>query len=182
MESIKTNEEKIIDNQNNIVFPGEWPHSLSVREKDIIIEKGPNEITDYDFPIKTIDSEEKRKFIIQNYNRILCNGEKVKRRWLVYSKKKDVVYCFCCKLFGNTCGSGFTDSGLYDWKHISEKIKTHENSQNHLLNIKKWINCEIRLKKNITIDKQNQALIKKETEHWRAVLNRILHVVHYLSE
>lgn len=89
MESIKTNEEKIIDNQNNIVFqtfedPGQWPHSLSMRERDIIIEKGPNEITDYDFPIKTSDSEEKRKFTIQHYNRILCNGKKVKRRWLVY--------------------------------------------------------------------------------------------------
>jgi hypothetical protein len=38
------------------------------------------------------------------------------------------------------------------------------------------------MKKNITIDKQNLTLIRKETEHWRAVLIRILHVVHYLSE
>jgi len=38
------------------------------------------------------------------------------------------------------------------------------------------------MKKNITIDKQNLSLIIKETEHWRAVLTRILHIVHYLSE
>jgi len=57
------------------------------------------------------------------------------------------------------------DYGLDDWKHISERIKSHENSQNHLLNTEKWINYEIRMNKNITIDKQNLALIRKETEH-----------------
>ncbi|KAE9543368.1 hypothetical protein AGLY_002168 [Aphis glycines] len=34
------------------------------------------------------------------------------------------------------------------------------------------ISCETRMKKNITIDKQNLALIRKETEHWRAVLTQ----------
>lgn len=182
-----SNFNKMTSKPNDEVFqnfedPGEWPSNLSVRERDIIIEKGPIEITIHDFPIKSSDNVVKRKFTVEHYNRILSNGEKVKRRWLIYSKKKDVVYCFCCKLFGNSCGSGLADYGLDDWKHISERIKSHENSQNHLLNTEKWISCEIRMKKNITIDKQNLALIRKETEHWRAVLTRILHVVHYLSE
>ncbi|XP_025202810.1 uncharacterized protein LOC112599903 [Melanaphis sacchari] len=107
----------------NFEDPGEWPCNLSIRERDIIIKKGLIEITDHDFPIKSSDDVVKRKFTVKHYNRILSNGEKVKRR----------------------C-------------------------------------CEIRMKKNITIDKQNLALIRKETEHWRAVLTRILHIVHYLSE
>jgi hypothetical protein len=58
-----------------------------------------------------------------------------------------VVHCFCCKLFENACNSGLADDGLNDWKHIAERIKSHECSQNHLLNIEKWISCEIRMKK-----------------------------------
>jgi len=106
-------------------------HNLSIRERDIIIEKGPNEITNPDFPIKSSEDVVKRKFTVAHYNIILSNGEKFKRRWLIYSKKKDVVYCFCCKFFGNSCGRGLADYGLDDWKHISERIKCYENSQNH---------------------------------------------------
>lgn len=100
----------------------------------------------------------------------------------LFQDKKYVVYCFCSKLFGNSCGSGLVDYEVDNWKQISERIKSHENSRNHLLNTEKWISCEIKMKKNITIDKQNLALIRKKTEHWRAILIPILHIVHYLSE
>ncbi|XP_025425348.1 zinc finger MYM-type protein 5-like [Sipha flava] len=117
VESISSNLKEMTYDQNDKVFqnvedPGEWPHSLSVRERDTIIEKGPNEIFNYDFPIKISDSERKRKFSVDYFYRTLSNGEKVGCRWFVYSKKKDVVYCFCCKLFGNACNSGLVDDGL----------------------------------------------------------------------
>lgn len=75
-----------------------------------------------------------------------------------------MIYCFCCKLFGNSC-SGLADYGLGDWKHITERIKSYENSQNHLFDTEKLVSCEMKMKKSIIIDKQNLTLIKTETEH-----------------
>ncbi|XP_042448514.1 zinc finger MYM-type protein 1-like [Zingiber officinale] len=45
-----------------------------------------------------------------------------------------------------------------------------------------WIDLEIRLKKNETIDKEIQVQIKKEKEHWKLVLARIISVVKYLAK
>jgi hypothetical protein len=93
VESINSNLNEMTYDQNYSVFQnvedfGEWPHSLSIRERDTIIEKGPNEIFNYDFTIKISVSERKRKFSVDYFYRTLSNGEKVRRRWLVYSKKK----------------------------------------------------------------------------------------------
>ncbi|XP_035830929.1 uncharacterized protein LOC118480273 [Helianthus annuus] len=44
-----------------------------------------------------------------------------------------------------------------------------------------WMELEIRLAKNKTIDKQNQNQINKEKEHWRNVLKRIIALVKSLG-
>ncbi|KAL6561541.1 hypothetical protein OROMI_017142 [Orobanche minor] len=55
-------------------------------KRDVTIEKGPNDRSN-------------RHFSSIHYNRILSNGEKIDRDWLVYSKELDKIFYFCCKLF-----------------------------------------------------------------------------------
>jgi len=63
--------------------------------KNLLVENGPIKITKIYF-LKDIHS---RHFSSSNYIQTLPNGEKYERRWLIYSRDLDRVFCFCCKLF-----------------------------------------------------------------------------------
>ncbi len=65
--------------------------------------------------------------------RKLENGEKFKRSWLVYLKKSDAVFCFCCKLFKNDESSHLITIGYSDWKNAHKRLKEHKASGSHLL-------------------------------------------------
>ena len=102
---------------------------------------------------------------------------------MVYSKDFDKVYCFCCKLFGTRfSGSQFGNEGTKDWKNLSTKLRSHETSKEHLLNINDWFDLELRFSKSKEIDRDVQVRISKEKEHWRNVLKRIIAVVKALAK
>ncbi|KAL3024989.1 hypothetical protein AAZX31_04G154600 [Glycine max] len=74
------------------------------------------------------------------------------------------------------------NEGTRDWKNIGSKLKSHKTSYEHVTNMYKWIELEIRLRKKNTIDKEIQEQINKEKEHWEKVLVRIITIIKYLSK
>ncbi|KAL5734396.1 hypothetical protein ACOSP7_032257 [Xanthoceras sorbifolium] len=93
-----------------------------------------------------------RHFFSDLYIQMLRNGETCDRKWLVYSKELDRVFCFCCKLFKVIHSrSQLAKEGIRDWKHVSEKLTQHENCLVHLTNMRAWSELIKRLGNSQTI-------------------------------
>ncbi len=88
-------EEPIID-----LDPGNWLAVIHDSTRIYLVRKGLFEIKE-DENFKYPKNNNNRCFNLNMTVRKLENGEKFKRSWLVYSKKSDALFCFCCKLFKN---------------------------------------------------------------------------------
>ncbi|KAI8571150.1 hypothetical protein RHMOL_Rhmol01G0096300 [Rhododendron molle] len=148
----------------NIDDPSNWKN-IDPNLRDLLVERGPvRRDCDVNFP----KDANARHFSSIHCIQHLANGEKVDRKWLIYSEVLDRVFCFCCKFFkqeGNK--TQLATEGFKDWKNIGERLKGHESSNEHSTCMSKWIELEKRLGKNQTIDKSAQDQVSKEREHWR---------------
>lgn len=162
----------------NFVDPGLWPETFSHSIRQAILEMGPKQIKDFNFPRDSSG----RKFSHTYYNRHLKNGEECNRNWLVYSISKNSVYCFCCKLFElrNSKHNKFIQ-GQNDWQHLAMYLDRHEKKSSHLNNYKKWTELTAALKSKTCIDYLQQLAIDKEGKRWYEVIKRIIFVIQFLA-
>jgi hypothetical protein len=97
-----------------------------------LIEKGP-------IRKKTIifkKDENSRHFSCAHYSRKTNNGELRDKKWLVYSKYIDTIFCFCCNIFKSiNCKSYFAHDGFRNWRHINVILVEHETSDEHITNM-----------------------------------------------
>jgi hypothetical protein len=121
--------------QPNIFDPRYWD-SLDPKQVDILAQNGPKR----DLSIQKGPKDRySRRFSAQFYTRILSNGEACDRDWLVYSKELDRVFCFGCKLFTKGHRKGqLANEGYNDWTHLGNRLKEHETSADHVLNMTTW--------------------------------------------
>lgn len=103
---------EFVDKPNDLknFDPRVWD-GLDAKMKDILVEKGPiREVEpNFDFPVDAIG----RHFPYDYFTRKLRNGDLIDRKWLVYSKKPNKV--FCCKLFKTSRSrSGLASDGIND--------------------------------------------------------------------
>ena len=162
---------------SKIYDPSNWKN-IDTKLRDLLVERGPIRDNGIIFP----KGDDTRHFSTIHYTWILSNGEKHDGKWLVYSKDTDQVFCFCCKLFKSKRIGQLCNEGTRDWKNISSKIRNHETTREHITNINTWLDLEMRLSKNKTIDKNIQEQINKEKDHWKKVLLRIIAGVKNLGE
>ncbi|KAK9671968.1 hypothetical protein RND81_12G066700 [Saponaria officinalis] len=157
----------------DIYDPRNWTN-LNNKTRDMKIEKGPIRELNLHFPF----DDNNRQIKYSYFSRKLNNSEISDKKWLIYSKHVDKVFCFCCKLFRSVTNKILLENDdLRDWKHISERLKQHENSSEHMNNMFTWNETRVRLDKNETIDKNLKKAIMKEKDRWRKVLLRIFPAV-----
>ncbi|XP_010513378.1 PREDICTED: uncharacterized protein LOC104789365 [Camelina sativa] len=73
-------------------------------------------------------------------------------------------------------------TGLKNWKHILERLKTHETSHSHVSCMSQWVELDLRFQKKQNVDKHMQDEIRKEMGHWKDVLLRIFSLVKTLAK
>ncbi|KAM6571870.1 hypothetical protein CsatA_015950 [Cannabis sativa] len=71
----------------------------------------------------------------------------------------------------------FAERGFNDWHNISDRLKSHERSTQHIESIASWVELEKRVKMKLTIDASLEEQINQEKKHWKQVLERILAIV-----
>uniref|UniRef100_J3LPI7 Uncharacterized protein n=1 Tax=Oryza brachyantha TaxID=4533 RepID=J3LPI7_ORYBR len=160
-ENLQHSSENIDGNENidPLIFtfdPRAWD-SLDNKERDILIEKGPMRDLNLEFPLDSLD----RHFSYAYYSRKLSNGELFK---------------------SNDTKTFLAHDGMNNWKHLSVRLRQHENNVEHMRHMNTWYDLRLRLSKNKTIDDELQREIAKEKERWKQVLIRIVSSVKFLAK
>ena len=157
--------------------PSEWPAKISNPQRCNIVKGGPQQLV---INFSYNDATPKRRFSSVHHKRVLANGESVPRPWLFYSETSDKVFCFCCKLFGNTLSPFCND--INTWEGFSKKLEDHENLTIYQKCCSQRMLLDEGMKNLSTIDKHEMKIFLIERSFWRNVLERLIDVILYLSQ
>ena len=138
--------------------PGTWPRILSIKQRDTLVENDPPQVRNFNLPKDSTG----RKFSETYYTRILANGEKTTRSWLLYSTSKDSVFCLYCKLFGEGKNQLKNENGCRDWQHLSHILSKHEESEMHVNNSVKYAKLKSDLKTSKIVEASEHRLQESE--------------------
>ena len=158
--------------------------SLSIKVRDSIAIMGPQ------LPPKSLPKDSKsRSFPISIFATKMPNGKTVARDWLVWSKRAQSLYCFCCCLSTTKSPSsaqsefGHPQLGCNDnWRKLYEKTLVREKSVAHISNYIKCRDLNISLGKRNGIDNFQQQHFAKEKKSWREIVKSLLEITLFLAE
>nr|XP_054588531.1 zinc finger MYM-type protein 1-like [Nothobranchius furzeri] len=145
-------------------------------------ERGPQSCQHMDVNFKASErvyKQQKRFFSRLHFKRRLANGEYVQRQWLLYSPSTGAVFCFACCIFSDAKSKSCFETGFSDWKHATNRMKEHENSEHHRKSMLTYITLGSAAGR---IDSELEKQFESESAYWTEVLRRIVSVVKFLAE
>lgn len=113
------NEELCLEVTSN--DPGMWPEKIDDRLRIVLIKAGPVQEKFCKFPKDVYN----RNFSVFHYHRVLENGEKISRNWLMYSIANNSAHCFPCRIFNSETMTLGSKMGFSDWQHLSRHLSRH---------------------------------------------------------
>lgn len=129
-----------------------------------------------------------RHFSVEWFYRILPDGTRIRREWLVYSPSRNVCYCIPCWLFPeksraipHSVSSFATAKGFSKWRKLNPRVKDHESSASHRECYLRFLDLRKRIKKGCTIRHclfEQAETVEKER---REILYRAIKVIKYLA-
>ena len=137
-----------------------------------MIERGPEFGRDFVPDSEEHDHEEgKRRLTKRWFKKTLPNGCTIPRKWLMYSKSLESIFCFPCMLFAKI-KTRISDQyrGFCDWSHLNPQISEHENSKEHRQSYIDWRDFEKRLNLGGFIDDDFERFVKSEKQKWCHIL------------
>ena len=163
--------------------PALWPLKLNIddKERNKYLDKGYSFFQNKNSSFKSSKREylkQNRYFSYKYFERILSNGEKCERKWIMYSETSGSVFCYVCKLFSSDQENAFVKGGFSNWKKVDETICSHENSKEHSRCMLDWINF---MQKTSQVDDKMVSMMREEQSYWTEILKRVLATMHYLK-
>jgi len=138
--SVSTDEDDCPPGGNDI---GLWPTIIPEKMRDFWVKKGISTIQHCEEELFAQHSVQQSR-TGRNIPRICSsslfrrqnhNGEVVNRNWLCFSPGNGRVFCFTCRLMCSDAlqsQSLLIGSGFCNWKHANERIRSHEQSKEHI--------------------------------------------------
>lgn len=160
------------------------PGPIPTQMIETVIRNGPPIHPD-NFP-----ADEQRAFPKSIFKVARQNGEVCERDWLVWSKIKESLFCFPCRLFSKVAvvssrsilSSDQGWSKQQTWRKLYDKVPAHEKSDGHKKCYIQWRESERRFLQGKDIESQMDKEMASKVKYWRDLLKRILAVVLFLGE